>query len=127
MDNVQAVITIAGILLIVGTLWFFLGGGELAVAPTTSNGVQEIEVVVQGGYQPSRIEVVQGRPVRLNFRREESNPCTEQLIIADFNIARDLPEGAVTSVEFTPTEAGDFVFHCGMNMVRGHIVVQPAP
>lgn len=125
VDNVQVVVTIGGILLIVGTLWFFLGGGEVTAATTGAGGVQEVDVLVQGGYSPDRIEVAAGRLVRLNFRRQETNPCTEQLIMSDFNIVRNLPYGETTMVEFTPSEPGDYIFHCGMNMVRGHLIVKP--
>jgi len=90
-----------------------------------TGGVQEIEVTVQGGYTPDRIEVKQGRPVRLLFHREEANPCTEQVIFADFGIAKLLPQGQTVPVEFTPQQSGEFAFHCGMNMVRGKLVVTP--
>ena len=68
----------------------------------------------------------QGHPVRLTFLRKESNPCTEQLIIGEFGIARTLPEGKPVAVEFTPEQAGESIFHCSMNMVRGTRVVKPA-
>ena len=60
--------------------------------------------------------------MRLNFLRQETNPCTEQVIVPDFGIAKDLPYGQRTAVEFTPKRAGRFEFHCGMNMVRGEII-----
>ena len=87
------------------------------------SSVRRIEVVVRGGYTPDRIEVRLGRPVRLTFLRQESNPCTEQVILGDFGISRTLPEGERVPVEFTPDKAGEFTFHCGMNMVRGKLVV----
>ena len=81
-------------------------------------------MVVRGGYTPDRIEVQQGRPVRLAFIRKESTPCTEQIVLSDFGITRALPEGERVLVEFTPGKAGEFTFHCGMNMVRGTLVVR---
>ena len=41
---------------------------------------------------------------------------------ADFGVVRDLPLGRVTTVEVTPPAAGEYPFHCGMNMVRGTLV-----
>jgi plastocyanin domain-containing protein len=29
-------------------------------------------------------------------------------------------------VEFTPQKSGEFTFTCGMNMLRGKLVVEPA-
>ena len=37
-----------------------------------------------------------------------------------------LPAFQTTSVEFTPGEAGEFPFRCGMNMLKGLLVVEPA-
>jgi plastocyanin domain-containing protein len=126
MDTAQIAVTGGGAALIGFILWFFFGPRVAAVARQSESGVQEVEVVVQGGYTPDRIEVRQGRPVRLTFHRKESNPCTEQVVLGDFGIACHLPEGERVTVEFTPDKAGEFTFHCSMNMVRGTLVVKPS-
>lgn len=124
MDAIQVAVTAGGVALVGLVLWYFLGPRR-ATAARSSGGVQEVEVVVRGGYTPDRIEVRQGRPVRLTFVRRESNPCTEQVVLGDFGISRALPEGERVAVEFTPGAAGEFTFHCAMNMVRGTLVVKP--
>jgi plastocyanin domain-containing protein len=123
MDTVEVLVLLIGMGLILFTLWFFFGVRE-GVQSVMKNGVQELTVVVKGGYSPDRIEVQAGRPVRLNFRREESNACTEQLIFSDYGISRMLPQGETVPVEFTPNQSGEFIFHCGMNMVRGRLIVR---
>jgi plastocyanin domain-containing protein len=123
MDMAQVLVTAGGTLVIGFILWFFFGHKATTTARDDAAGVQEVEVVVRGGYTPDRIEVRQGRPVRLTFLRQESNPCTEQVILGDFGISRTLPEGERVPVEFTPDKVGEFTFHCGMNMVRGKLVV----
>lgn len=125
MDTAEIVVTVGGIALIGAILWFFFGPREGAAAKVGQTGVQEIDIVVKGGYSPDRVELQQGRPVRLNFVRQETNPCTEQVVLPDFGIVRDLPFGKSTSVEFTPEKTGEFPFHCAMNMVRGQLVVRP--
>ncbi len=112
-------------MLIAFTLWFFLGPREATAVKSNAKGVQEINVIVKGGYSPDRIEVQQGQPVRLNFRREESNSCTEQVVFGDFNITKNLPQGETVPIEFTPEKSGEFPFHCAMNMVRGKLIVRP--
>lgn len=123
MDSAEIFVVISGALLITLTLWFFFGPRE-AVQTVAKGGAQELTIVVKGGYSPDRIEVQAGRPVRLNFRREESNACTEQVIFGDFGISKMLPQGETVPIEFTPERSGDFTFHCGMNMVRGKLVVR---
>ncbi len=126
MDAAQISVTVGGVGVIGFILWFFFGPRQATAARAGAGGVQEVEVLVRGGYTPDRIEVTQGRPVRLTFLRQESNACTEQLVLSDFGLSRVLPEGERVSVEFTPDKAGEFTFHCGMNMVRGTLVVKPA-
>ena len=123
MDSAQIGVLIGGLVLIAFTSWFFFGPRASEQASAVG-GVQQIQVVVQGGYSPDRIEVKRGRPVRLLFRREESTACTEQVIFGDFGVSAMLPQGQTVPVEFTPDKAGEFTFHCGMNMVRGKLVVK---
>lgn len=124
MDTVEIFVVITGAALIVFTLWFFFGKREAVAAKQNTSGVQEIDIVVQGGYSPDRVEVEAGRPVRLKFYRDETSPCTEQVIVGDFGIVRDLPFHETSVVEFTPHKTGQFAFHCGMNMVRGTLIVK---
>lgn len=126
MDSAEIFVVIAGIGLIGFVLWFFFGAREAATAKN-AGGVQEIKITVQGGYSPDRIEVVQNQPVRLVFQREESNPCTEKVVFSDFGIVRDLPQGEAVPIEFTPEKTGEFGFTCGMNMVRGKLLVKAKP
>ncbi len=127
MDTAQILVTVFGAGLIALTLWFFFGVRETATARTAAaGGPQEIDVIVAGGYSPDRIEVRQGQPVRLTFLRQESTECTEQVVLPDFGLTAQLPQGQRVSIEFTPEKVGEFPFHCGMNMVRGRIIVTPA-
>jgi plastocyanin domain-containing protein len=122
MDTSQIGVLMGGLLLIGFTLWFFFGPRASEKAGEVG-GVQQIKVKVQGGYSPDRIEVRRGQPVRLLFRREESTACTEQVIFGDFGVSAMLPQGQEVPVEFTPDTVGEFTFHCGMNMVRGKLIV----
>jgi plastocyanin domain-containing protein len=99
---------------------------ERTAAEVREGGLQQVKVTVKGGYSPDVIVVKQGAPVRLDFYRDETASCTEQVIFGDFGIARDLPAFKTTAVEFTPDKAGEFSFTCGMNMVRGKLIVEAA-
>ena len=127
MDTAQVAVTVGGAVLVGFILWFFFGPRTATAARRTAAGVQEAEVEVRGAYTPDRIEVEAGRPVRLTFVRREANPCTEQVIVPEFGIVKDLPVGRPVAVEFTPARPGEFEFHCGMNMVRGRLVVKADP
>ena len=124
MESAEIGVVVGSVVLIAGVLWYFFGEREKVSATVTETGVQEIKVTVKGGYSPDVIVVKQGIPVKLDFYRDESASCTEQVVFGDFGIARDLPAFQTTSIEFTPDKAGEFVFACGMNMVRGKLVVE---
>jgi plastocyanin domain-containing protein len=122
----QYVVTAVGLAAIVWVLWYFLfSRGSQAWAPTVV-GVQEVRVLVKGGYTPDTIVVRAGEPVRLQFYRDETADCSERVVFEDFGIDVALPAFQTTSVEFTPEEAGEFRFRCGMNMLKGLLVVEPA-
>jgi plastocyanin domain-containing protein len=124
MEPIEIAVVAGGIVAIVFVLWYFFGERE-AVEATTADGVQQIRVTVKGGYSPDVIVVKQGRPVRLDFYRDETASCSEQVVFGDFGIARDLPAFKTTPVEFTPDKAGEFTWTCGMRMLRGKLVVEP--
>lgn len=90
-------------------------------ANRTPDGIQEATVTVGKGYQPKRVIVEVGHPVRLKFDRQNPSSCYDQLLIPDFAIAVDLD--SETIVEFTPEQAGEYEFMCGMKMNRGVIEV----
>ncbi len=124
MDTTEILVIIGGGGLILLTLWYFFGEREKVSVETNESGVQEIKVTVKGGYSPDVIVVKSGVPVRLNFYRDETSSCSEQIVFGDFGIVKDLPAFKITPIEFTPEKSGEFTFACGMNMLRGKLIVQ---
>ena len=125
MDTSAVIVTLAGLALAGFVLWyFFFSARQTVAAVSSSGGVQEVAITVKGGYSPDVIEVERGKPVQLNFYRDEENSCSEELLMPDFNIRRDLPAFKTTLVELLPQQAGRFEFTCGMGMLRGSLVVK---
>ena len=106
--------------------YFFVAGSRAAVSAASGGaGPQRIRIEVKGGYSPAVVKVKAGRPVRLEFFRNETNPCTEEVVLPDFGIRTFLPAYKTTSVEFVPQRPGDYEFACGMGMVRGKVIAEP--
>lgn len=119
------IVTLLGLALIAFIVWFFwLKKSKGTAASLGSSGVQEAMVLVKGGYTPDVIVVKAGRPVRLNFRREETASCSEMLVLPAFNKSVKLPTGETVAVEFTPDQPGEFPFSCQMGMFRGRLIVE---
>ena len=126
MSTAQYAVTAAGVAAIVWVLWYFLRSKGSAVPAATKDGVQEVRITVRGGYTPDTVVVQAGKPVRLQFYRDETADCSERIVLEDFGIDAALPAFQTTDIEFTPAEPGEFRFRCGMNMLKGLLVVEPA-
>ena len=117
-------VTLGGLGLVGVELWWFLMSKNRAATAKASQGVQEVEITVDGGYEPSHVVVEAGQPVQLNFLRRDRSSCLEKVILPDFGIAQDLTLDQVTTIELTPQKAGRYQFTCGMNMFRGVLEVR---
>ena len=125
MSAAQIIVSVAGAGAIALIAWFFWAPrGEGVEAALTSSGFQEALILVKGAYTPDVISVEHGKPVRLNFRREETAACSERVLLPDFGRQAELPEGQLVPIEFTPEQPGEYEFTCGMGMLRGKLIVR---
>src|SRR5665811_2629205 len=125
MAGIDIIVIIAGAAL-AGFLWWFFFGPKKARTAEVRGGVQEVAVTVKGGYSPDVIRVREGVPLRLAFDRQEAADCTSRVVFPDFGASKSLPAFGTATLEFTPDRAGEFGFACGMNMVQGTLIVEPA-
>jgi plastocyanin domain-containing protein len=127
MTIAQLLVMAGGAAAIVWVNWYFLfAGTRTARASPGAGGVQEVQIVVRGGYDPAHVRVQRGAPLRLVFHRQETSGCSEEVVLPEFGIRRFLPAHTSTAVELTPETAGDFEFTCGMGMLRGRLTVEEA-
>ena len=124
--NAADVIVIGVGVLLSAFLWWFFFGPKQARSARIMGGVQDVTVTVKGGYSPDVIRVQQGLPLRLTFDRQEAGDCTSRVVFADFGASKTLPAFGTATLEFTPDKVGEFGFACGMNMIHGTLVVEPA-
>ncbi len=118
-------VLLGGLVLIGGIAWFFWGPRKSGQhAALTSSGYQEAMILVKGGYTPDVIVVQHGKPVRFNFRREETAACSEMVIFNDFGKSAHLPTGETVPVAFLPEKPGEYEFTCQMGMLRGKLIVE---
>ncbi len=119
------IVTASALALIAFIVWFFWLKRSVGFRATeTSGGYQEAMILVKGGYTPDTIIVRSGRPVRLNFRREETASCSDKVIFGDFQKSAELPTGQTVAVELLPKEPGEYGFACPMGMFRGRLIVE---
>jgi len=100
-----------------------------AAANAQSNGAkpstQRARVeITEMGYTPDNIRLRKGVPARLTFVRRTDRTCGTEIVIPDYGINKPLPLGQAVVVSFTPKRAGTLGFTCGMNMMRGKLIVR---
>ena len=124
MDRMDLLVLVAGVCAIAWVNWYFFFAGRRAVAATPIAGVQEIEVLVKGGYEPGVIRLKRGVPARLVFDRQETSSCSEEVVLPAFGIKKFLPPFKKTAIELTPSDKGTFDITCGMSMLHGKLIVE---
>lgn len=118
MNLDRLLVTIGGGVLAVFIYWFFFGKKDELVEVD-----ENVDILVDGGYTPSTIKIKRGQKTIISLLRKDENSCLEEFILPDFKIKKYLPLKQKVEIEITPTKAGTFGFHCGMNMFQGKVVV----
>ena len=107
----------------------FIGGvsvsAQRASKTSTFRKTQSARIeVAAGGYRPEEFKLKKGVPARVTFIRKTEDECGEEVVFPDYNIRRKLPVNRPVTIAFTPRKSGTFNFACGMDMMRGKVIVQ---
>ena len=97
-----------------------------SVAATSSAAAQVVRInVTDMGYEPAQVELKAGILAELVFNQQSKMACVAQVQAPDFNIpVTNLPFGQSTTLRFTPARGGTFRWACGMDMMKGTILVK---
>lgn len=121
----EILVLTGGILLIGLVAWYFwFSSSEGTRVQSGVGGLQETLIKVKGGYSPNVVVVNAGQPVRLNFLREETSACSEQVVFPDFGKQAELTPHKTIPIDFTPHTPGEYEFQCAMGMLRGKLIVE---
>lgn len=120
----RIIVTVLGCLAILSTLWYFFRSHKTDATETGTDGYQEVQVRVKGGYTPDVILIRRDRPLRIQFLREETSSCSDTVVFPDFGIRAELPAYRATTIELIPDRSGEYSFTCGMGMLKGRLIVE---
>lgn len=87
------------------------------------SGHQVVEVTVHGGYRPDAIIARAGVPLRLVFRRDDDDACTERVVFSAPRLDRRLAPTGTTTIDLPAQPPGEIRFTCGMGRYRGRITL----
>ena len=74
-------------------------------------------------FRPARIEVPAGTAVVLEFKRTTDETCAKEIVVPSLGIRKALPLNQVTEVALPAGPAREIPFVCGMNMLKGTVVM----
>jgi len=121
----QILVIIGGLGLSALVAWYFWFSEKKAVKVESSDSsIQEAVIKVKGGYTPDVLVFEAGKPIKLNFIREETAACTEEVVFSDFNKKAILTPFKTIPVELKIDKPGEYGFQCGMGMIKGKLIVQ---
>ena len=87
--------------------------------------VQKFTVkITERGFEPVSLKLRRGVAARITFLRTTEQTCAKEIVLRDFGIKRDLPLNQSVVITLMPKTKGEFSFTCGMNMMRGKLIVQ---
>jgi plastocyanin domain-containing protein len=120
-------------IIIIAVFVFIFGASSIDVSAQqsvktkkrTTQKIQNIRInITEQGYRPTSFRLKKGILARVTFVRKTEDECGKEIVIPAYRIRRELPLNKPVTVVFTPRKAGTFGFACGMDMLKGKIIVQ---
>jgi plastocyanin domain-containing protein len=81
-------------------------------------------LISEKGYEPGSLKLKRGVPAKITFLRTTDRTCGTEIVIPAYGINKPLPLNEKVLVSFTPTKTGEYGFTCGMDMMRGKLIIQ---
>lgn len=105
-------------------VWWFFGNHESSSASAeVVDGIQKVEVVVDGGYKPEIVRLKADIPAEITFLRKSASSCFDEVLLPDFGQQAKLPVNQPYTFRLHPDKPGVFTYSCGMHMFFGRIEV----
>jgi len=105
-----------------------LSGGEVSAQKKSVKrkpAIQRLTIYVKdNGYETSKSNLKRGVPARITIIRQSEYECGEEIVFPAYKIKRKLPLNKAIVVNFTPRKNGSLSFTCGMDMMRGKLIVE---
>ncbi|KZX61349.1 plastocyanin [Alcanivorax sp. HI0033] len=118
-------INLAGLLLMMGIVWWFWLSNSTGKSQAVSDQDTTI-VVADGVYKPATLHARAGETLTLHFDRRDPSPCAEQVVFHGLDVSEFLETGSITTVTLNNPPAGEYRFTCQMQMYQGRLIVSPA-
>ncbi len=99
-------------------------------APATSDtalqvaSVKEQTIDVAGAFTPAAVTIPANTPMRLHFRRGDQPTCADEIVLPEMNMRKKIAANETVTFDIPAQQARTLNFTCGMDMMKGTVVVQ---
>lgn len=99
---------------------------ETATTPdnAASTAAREQTIQVGAAFTPASVTIPANQPVRLHFRRTDEATCAEEIVLPELNLRKKIAANETVTFDLSAQQARTLTFACGMNMMKGTVVVQ---
>lgn len=100
-------------------------GATAATQGGADNALQIVRVsVTEKGFEPERLTVAAGQPIRLEVTRTTDATCGKEIVIPALNTRKELPLNQAVVIDLPAQQGGELGFECGMQMLKGTFVIR---
>jgi membrane fusion protein, heavy metal efflux system len=100
-------------------------GRTLSSSAPARSAVQTARIsVTDQGFEPAKIILKAGGPAKITFVRTSDKTCATDVVFPSLNLKRALPLNEPVDIELTSSPTSEITFACGMDMLKGVVVVQ---
>lgn len=90
----------------------------------TADDSQHASIIVNEGFWPNTVLFEPNRPIKLNFIRENTSKCSEEIVIPALNKRIKLEPFRDNIIELKFAKAGAYSFKCGMGLMNGKFIIE---
>ena len=120
---VAVAVAVAGAAALSGCSGAKAGSGAPAEA-VAKDGVVRLQVT-ERGFEPGRVKVKRGEPLKLLVTRKTDATCAKELVLDEYGIDVKLPLDQEVTIAFTPKKSGELTYGCAMDkMISGVLSVE---
>jgi plastocyanin domain-containing protein len=99
-----------------------------AAAPAAAPMSGKLEITVtEKGFEPDKLRVKAGEPVKLAFTRKTDKTCATEVVLQlgdGQKVEKKLPLGETVEIDATFAKAGELRYACAMDMIAGVVTVE---
>jgi plastocyanin domain-containing protein len=98
--------------------------GSAVDTATAVRTPEELTIDVAGTFTPASVTIPANTPMKLHFRRSDKPTCADEIVLTELNMRKKIAANETVTFDIPAQQTRTLNFACGMNMMKGTVVVQ---